>query len=178
MKLTWFGGTTMRIHIGGAMLVIDADEAPAGIDRAELVSGAELRLSFRAVADLDEVDPMQWGPRKAPALIDETAELPAVMTHRIGASVIVVDAVGEPPLLLATGEVERMGRWAWNAVVVTMGEPEALPAIAANVLDRLGPKLIAVAGSEAAVDQVIERIGALLDGTGLVSLEPGLALEV
>jgi hypothetical protein len=53
-----------------------------------------------------------------------------------------------------------------------------LPELAANVLEALAPKLIAVAGPEAAVDAVILRVASLLDGTGLMALEPGLALEV
>ena len=27
MKLTWFGGTTLRVYLGGAIIVVDADEA-------------------------------------------------------------------------------------------------------------------------------------------------------
>jgi hypothetical protein len=53
-----------------------------------------------------------------------------------------------------------------------------LPELTANLLQQLGPKLIAVAGPEAVMDQVIARVQNLLEGTGLVSLEPGLALEV
>jgi L-ascorbate metabolism protein UlaG (beta-lactamase superfamily) len=40
MKLTWFGGTTLRIHIGGQILVSDPAYAPAAVEEAELVSGA------------------------------------------------------------------------------------------------------------------------------------------
>lgn len=177
MKLTWFGGTTMRVHIGGAMLVIDAAGAPAGIDRAELVSGADRQLSFGDMAGLEAIDPARWVPRKAPALIDES-EMPAVAVYRAGETCILVDAVGEQPLLIVTGEIERMGRWAGNAVVVVAGASETLRELAANVLERLGPKLIAVAGPEEAVDEVILRVGQVLDGTGLMALEPGLALEV
>ena len=177
MKLTWFGGTTMRVHIGGAMLVIDAEGAPAGIDRTELVSGADRQMSFGDLAALEAVDPARWAPRKAAALIDES-EVPAVAVYRAGETAILVDAVGEQPLLIVTDEIERMGRWAGNAVVVVAGAPEALPELAANVLERLGPKLIAVAGPEDALDAVILRVKDLLDGAGLMALEPGLALEV
>jgi hypothetical protein len=175
MKLTWFGGATMRIHIGGKMLVIDAEGAPAGIDRTELLSGAEIVLSSADLVGVDVVEPAQWTPRKAAALIDETET--EVQVHRIG-SALVVDAVGEQPLLLVTGEVKRMGRWARNAVVVVLGAPEALPDRAANVLEQLGPKLIAVAGPEPAVEQVMLRVQNRLDGTGFMALEAGLALEV
>ncbi|MDB5536858.1 MAG: hypothetical protein JWQ65_1733 [Devosia sp.] len=177
MKLTWFGGTTMRVHIGGAMLVIDAAGAPAGIDRTELVSGADRQVSFADLDGLDAIDPARWAPRKVPALIDES-DLPAVAVYREGDTAILLDAVGEQPLLIVTGQIERMGRWAANGVVVVAGASEALPGLAANVLERLGPKLIAVAGPEAAVDAVILRVKDELHGTGLMALEPGLALEV
>jgi len=176
MKLTWFGGTTMRIHIGGKMLVIDAAGAPVGIDRTELVSGADVVLSLADLAGIEAGEPASWAPRKAGALIDE-AELPELQIFRLG-DALVVDAVGERPLLLVTGEIERMGRWAWNAVVVVLGAAEALPDTAAIALERLGPKLIAVAGPEAAVDQVMLRLQNRLDGTGFMALEAGLALEV
>ena len=176
MKLTWFGGTTMRIHIGGKMLVIDAEGAPVGIDRTELASGADIVLSLADLASIDVVEPTGWTPRKAGALIDE-AELPDLQIFRLGTS-LVVDALGERPLLLVTGEIEPMGRWAGNAVVAVMGAPEALPDIAANVLELLAPKLIAVAGPEAAVDQAMLRLQSRLDETGFMALEAGLALEV
>ncbi|MEO8685228.1 MAG: hypothetical protein ABI414_10360 [Devosia sp.] len=176
MKLTWFGGTTMRIHIGGKMLVIDAEGAPAGIDRTELVSGADIVLSLAYLAGIDAVEPASWAPRKAGALIDE-ADMPDLLIHRLG-SALVVDAVGEQPLLLVTGEIERMGRWTWNAVAVVLGAPEALPDRAANVLERLSPKLIALAGPDGAVEQVMLRLQNRLEGTGFMALEAGLALEV
>jgi hypothetical protein len=177
MKLTWFGGTTVRIHIGGAMLVLDADGAPGRIDRTELVSGADQLLSFGALEGLEAVDPKQWAPRKTTALMDD-AEGPPVRACRIGETAIVLDAIGERPLLIVTGPVERMGRWAGTAVVVTLGAPAALPGLVANVLEQLGPKLIAVAGPEEAMDRVIAQVKHALDGTGLVALEPALALEV
>jgi len=40
MKLTWFGGTTLRVYVGGEIVVIDAGGAADGIDHGELVAGA------------------------------------------------------------------------------------------------------------------------------------------
>ena len=176
MKLTWFGGTTMRVHIGGKMLVIDAEDAPAGIDQAELLSGADVQLRLDDSA-LGRVDGATWTPRRAGALIDETG-IPEVQVHAVGPAAVVVDAIGEQPLLLVSGEVERLGRWSGNAVAVVMGDPAGLPELAANVLERLGPKLIAIAAPEDAVDRAIVRVRDRLDGTGLVALEAGLAVEV
>ncbi len=64
MKLTWFGGTTMRLHIGGAMLVVDADGAPAQIDHTELLSGAD--RAFALDEDLPAVDPASSSPADLP----------------------------------------------------------------------------------------------------------------
>jgi hypothetical protein len=174
MKLTWFGGTTLRIHVGGRILVCDADGAPERIDRAELLSGAD--RAFALDDDLPVIDPQRWAPRKVAALIDETADLPEMLVHRAGENAVLIEAVGEPPLLLATGEIEAMGRWVREAVVVIAGRD--LPRTARSILDECGPRLIAVAGPESAMDAVIAEIGNRLDGTGLLSLEPGLALEV
>ncbi|MCS6762366.1 MAG: hypothetical protein MO846_10665 [Candidatus Devosia symbiotica] len=55
MKLIWFGGTMVRIHIGGVILVLD----PAGIDGAELVSGADIVVSDCGAALLP-VDTAVW----------------------------------------------------------------------------------------------------------------------
>lgn len=172
MKLTWFGGTTMRIHIGGRMLVVDAAGAPATIDQTELLSGAD--RVFGLTDDLPTIDPMRWQPRKVAALIDESEA--EVLVHRAGPHAVLVEAVGEPPLLIATGPVEEAGRWAREAVVLIAGRD--LPEIASGVINEIGPRLLAIAGSESGVDAVIATVRDRLDGTGLMALEPGLALEI
>ena len=177
MKLTWFGGTTIRIHIGGAILVLDPAGAPAGIDAAELVSGADLAIDGFG-PDLPAVDGGNWRPRKVPRLLDEGETLPAVEALSLGSGAILVDAIGEAPLLLVTGAVPPLGRWAESAIVVLFGDGIALGALGRAVLDDRGPRLLALAGDEAAVDLAIPALRDGLDGTGLVALEAGLALEV
>lgn len=174
MKLTWFGGTTLRVHIGGRILVTDPDGAPEGVEPRELVSGADAVVALGG--DLPTADPKAWMPRKAATLLADDGTLPDLIVSRLAPSGVIVDAVGEPPLLLVTGEAPAIGRWGRDAVVVVMGT--ALAATAAGVLDQMGPRLIAAAGAESDVDAVISAIGGRLDGTGLLSLEPGLALEV
>lgn len=174
MKLTWFGGTTLRLHIGGQMLVVDAEGAPDWIDRTELLSGAD--HAFALSDTLHEIDPQRFQPRKVGALIDAGDELPEVLVHRAGPDVVLIEAVGESPLLLVTGPVEGFGRWARDAVVVLSGRE--MQATARSVMDEIGPRLIAIAGADAAVEAVIEAIRDRLDGTGLMALEPGMALEV
>lgn len=177
MKLTWFGGKTIRIHIGGAILVVDPDGAPAGIDAAELVSGAD-RVIAGFGAGLPSADGAGWRTRPVPRLLDEGEELPAVETLSLGAGAVLVDAIGEAPLLLVNGAVPALGRWAETAVVVLFGDGPQLVTLGRTVLEERAPRLLALAGTEAAVDLVVPALRDVLDGTGLVALEAGLAVEV
>lgn len=175
MKLTWFGGTTIRIHIGGAILVVDAEGAPAGIDPVELVSGADIVIADFG-AGRPAIDPALWKRRKAPRLLDEGSERPKVEVWSAGPGLLLIDAIDEPPLLLAQS-VPALGRWADTAVVVLFGDGDRLIALGTAVLADT-PRLIALAGDEAAMDIAIPALAPQLDNTGLVSLEARLALEV
>lgn len=151
MKLTWFGGTTLRIHIGGEILVADP---PAG--GGEIVSGAD--RTFRLDDQLPEAG--NWRPRPARRLVDD--ERAGVLYYRLGEAVL-VDAAGEPPLIL--GLPPPLGRWGGEAVVVLFAAADPPPV-----------RLIALAFDDA--DAVLETMAPRLDGTGLVALEHGMALEV
>ena len=177
MKLTWFGGTTIRIHIGGAILVVDPEDAPGGIDAAELVSGADLVIGGFG-AELAGVDVASWKPRRPVRLLDEGESLLEVECRSLGAEAVVVDADGEAPLVLIAGEVPALGRWAESAVVVLFGDGAGLGEAGQALLEQRVPRLVALAGDEAAVDLAIPAVRDLLDGAGLVALEAGLALEV
>ena len=180
MKLTWFAGTTVRIHIGGQILVADADGAPGSIDRRELLSGAD--RSFSLVTDdtsLPNIDPAKWRPRTPAKFLDAPPADNTVRIQRIGAAAMLIDAIGEPPLVLIGGvEAPRFGRWADNAVVTLFGDGEAIVAIGTVLLEIARPKLIALAADEQAIDLAIEALREHLAGAALMSLEPGLALEV
>jgi hypothetical protein len=89
-----------------------------------------------------------------------------------------VEALGEPPLLLVSAQAPPLGRWAEGAVVVLFGPGERLAALGGAVLDDTPPRLLALAGSEAAIDLTIPALRDRLGETGLVSLEAGLALEI
>lgn len=178
MKLTWFGGTTFRIHIGGRILVTDPAAAPARIDPQELRSGADIELGLgAALAQVPQIDPARWQPRRPPSMLDDSGGVDEVLVHRVGDKAVLIDAVGEPPLLLAWGPVEPLGRWSREAVVVTCGEAGQARELAASVLDRLAPRLVAVAAAEQEVEAVFARLRDRLAGTALVALERGLALE-
>lgn len=177
MKLTWFGGTTIRIHIGGAILVVDPADAPAGIDLAELVSGADSVIAGFG-AGLPTVATAHWKPRRPSRLLDDAETLLPVEAWSAGAGAVLVNAVGEPPLLLVTGETPPLGRWADDAVIALFGDGATLLRLASAALDDTPPRLLALAGDEAAIDSTIPALRGRLDGTGLVSLEAGLALEI
>ena len=174
MKLTWFGGTTVRVHIGGVILVVKPDGAPANIDRAELLSGADRVING---GELPLADLTEWRPRKAGRLLDEVEE-PAVEAWSSGSGALLVEASGEAPLLLASETVPPLGRWAGGATVALFGAGEHLVTLGLALLAERPPRLLALAGDEPAIDYAVPRLRDHLAGTGLVALEVGMALEV
>jgi hypothetical protein len=178
VKLTWFAGTTMRIHVGGRILVTDANDAPDWVDRRELVGGADQALGLAAEDPaVATVDPEQWRRRRASRPIDEAPQEAAVA--RIAPGVLLVEVPGEPVLVLAAAAyLPPAGRWANDAVIVLFGAGEAIVAAATVLLDVAEPRLLALAADEEAVDVAVAELREHLDGTGLISLEPGMAVEV
>jgi hypothetical protein len=176
MKLTWFGGTTLRVYVGGDIVVIDPGHAPAGVSRSEVLAGADHVADFGdRVVPL--IDPATWRPKPAPRAIDASA--PPIEVVRIAEETLLIAAAGEPPLVvLGGGAAPRFGRWADGAVIVLTSAREALVAEATVLLDVARPRLIALAFEAETLDTVVAELGEHLQGTGLVSLEPGLALEV
>ena len=177
MKLTWFGGTKIRIHIGGAIVVVDPAGAPNGIDAAELVSGADTVIAGFGAA-LPTIETSSWRPRKPPRLLDEGDTPPPVEAWSAGVGALLMDAIGEPSLLLVSGQAPPLGRWAETAVVALFGPADRLVALGNAILGGTPPRLLALAGDEAAIDAAIAALRDRLDQTGLVSLEAGLALEI
>ena len=177
MKLTWFGGTTIRIHLGGLILVADAAMAPTWIDQAELVSGANrvFDLASKKVA-LPTIDLSTWkAPRVRP--LDAAAAEPTIVCG--SPSVVLVHMDGERPLLLVAGELPQLGgRWIDEAVVVLLGNGAAISRRGGTLLDEHPPKLIAIAAPEPDVDFAVHALAGRLDGAGLMALEPGLGVEV
>ncbi|MDP3314477.1 MAG: hypothetical protein Q8M47_00215 [Devosia sp.] len=171
MKLTWFAGSTIRIHIGGRILVADP-AGISGVDAGELVSGADATFFIDEAGEA--VDPALWQPRRAAAMIDSDA-VPEVLVHGIEGGALVA-AAGEPPLVLLKAPMGRAGRWARDAVVVVFGD--AADALAAQVLEDVGPYLIAIAAGDAVIERAIVGLRDKVGETLLVALEPGMALEV
>lgn len=177
MKLTWFGGTALRAYVGGEIIVIDPDTAPEGVDRGELLAGAD-RVLRLADNEAPIIDADRWRPAVARPL----EPIPPVQVLSIAPDTLLVAAAGEPPLLIAdVGALPHLGRWVDGAVFVLFGERGVRLAASIVELDIASPKLVALAASESAVDELFEKLVERHDYPGLPnlsSLEPGLALEV
>lgn len=173
MKLTWFGNDTFRIHAAGAIVVVEGETPPPGVERAELVSGADTVVGFGGGTAVGNVD---WKPRAPLRMLDVDEQMRKPEVIGLGSGVLVIDSDGEAPLVLAHGDIVATGRWVGQAVVVLIGE--GLAERGGALLERQGPRLMALAGSDAEVDTAFIALRDHLDGTGLVALERGLAVEV
>ncbi|GHA12446.1 hypothetical protein GCM10007989_03620 [Devosia pacifica] len=176
MKLTWFGGTTLRLHIGGEVIVTDADGAEHGIERTELLGAADRELPLKAPRSLAVANLKNWRPaRRGSALEDDTA--PDVQLFDAGGAIL-IDAPGEKTLLIVTGDVEAPGRWILDAVVVLFGDGEALMRRGRGLLGTLPPKVLVLAGEAGDVEAAFADLRELLEDTALLAMEKGLALEI
>jgi hypothetical protein len=176
MKLTWFGGTTIRIHVGGCILVADASLAPPGIDPAELVSGADRAFGLAISSDSPAmVDLKTWVP---PRIRPLDAGAPEATILGASPGVILVHANGERPLLLVAGELPALGRWARDAVLVLFGSSDQLAGRGQDALRQEAPFLLALAAAESELDAAVSALRPHLDATALAALEPGLGLEI
>lgn len=176
MKLTWFGNSTFRIHIGGQIVIIDADNAPDGVDSRELTSGADLPIPDFG-RGLSPIEPSIWTPRKPVRLLDALDGPEGhVDAHSAGEGCIVVDAPDEAPLmLLLDRDAPPFGRWTEQAVVVLLGTH--LRERTERLQDAARPKLVALAGEGREIDATFEYLVGQRSGISLIALEPALAVE-
>lgn len=174
MKLTWFGNTAFRFHIGGQIVVVDVETAPPAVDRTELRSGADVEIVL--AEEREHLDGNTWRPRLPERLLDAGETTRPAQTFSLGKGSLLVDADEDVPLILLTGDVPSLGRWAEKAVVLLAGPAVSKRALA--VLDARPPRLLALAAGDAELDAAFAVLRDRLDGTGVVALEPGLAVEV
>lgn len=172
MRITWFGGSTFRLYLGGNIVVVDPDAAPAGIDRAELAAAAD-----RTIAASGEGLPVldtEWKPRRRRREIDEPESRPPLRIFRLEGGGVLLDAAEKSPLVLGNGET-AWGSFAENSVVVLHGPGENIPEAALRLLAAARPRLIALAGIPS--DAAFSAIAAAIRDTPFQVLETGLALE-
>jgi len=173
MKLTWFGKGSFRVHAGGRIVVVDPG-APDGVNRAELVSGADLVVE--PDTPLPQADGRRWTARPAGRLLDAEEEAGPARVFSLGAGALLLETDGERPLLVLNGPVPELGRWVERAVVVIAGD--GLAARAAALVAERGPRLLALAGADGEIEAAFAALRDGLEGTGLVALERGMAVEV
>lgn len=178
MKLTWFGGTTLRVYIGGEIVVVDADLAPSGVARQELTSGADRLVALGEPSQ--RIDPERWAVPRASRAMDAARPLDVLS---IGANTCLLSGEGDPPLLvLNVTELPRLGHWVDGAVIVVFGEKGADLAEDIMALDLAKPRHLLLAAGEDTVERLLDRLDAIDDtfwgNMGFSSLEPGLAVEV
>ena len=173
MKLTWFGRATFRIQVGGQIVVVDANASPDGIASNELTSGSDRQVLLDEALPL--ADGMAWKRRPAERLLDAGDRQRPVVIWSVGPQALLLDGDDERPLLLLASDVPQLGRWAQDAVVVLVGAN--LCQAAQQVLDMVSPKLLALAVDGGEVETTFAALKPRLDGTGLIALEPGLAVE-
>lgn len=177
MKLTWFGGSTFRIHIGGQVIVTDAAGAEGSVDVAELRSGADREIALAELGGLPAIDGEGWRPPRASSVLQVDDASPGVTLGRLAGQGLLVHAAGEPPLLLTGGPIGAVGRWSRDAVVVAYGPAGRTRGMATDLLDALAPKLLLLAAPAPALDGLFASLRERLEGTALVALEAGMALE-
>jgi len=178
MKLTWFGGTTLRVYIGGEIIVVDAERAPKGVNPLELTSGANRVVQL---GDSNpRVDPQTWKPPRAVRAMDEARP---VDVFSIGPETCLISGESDPPVLICSAlELPRLGHWVDGSVMVLFGQRGAAVAEAVMALDLAKPRHLVLAADEETVDGLVDRLDAIDDRLwaelSFSSLEPGLALEV
>ena len=173
MKLTWFAQSCFRLHVGGAVIVVDPHGAPQGIDSEELVSGADEIVTL-GDAGLAAFDMYGWAPRKPKSFIDSEAEAPLTL-YRFGQKGLFVDPPGDDPVILTDGGGD-WGRFADGAVIVLFGPAAALPDRLSRIVQAARPKLVAIATGD--LDEtVFSALATSAAGTNVQVLEPALALE-
>ncbi|MBD8064684.1 hypothetical protein IC608_04250 [Devosia sp. PTR5] len=173
MKLTWFGGSCFRVYAGGQIVVVDAEAAPTGVDPIELAGGADLVVAMGAGLPAEAGT---WRPRAPQRLLDAEDGPRRAEVWELGPGSVVIDTDGDAPLLLLGEPLAAFGKWIDKAVVVCFGSAAAT--LAAGLIAHRSPRLIALAAPNEAIDAAFAELSDSLDGTGLIALEAGLAVEV
>ncbi|WP_417581874.1 hypothetical protein [Pelagibacterium sp.] len=178
MKITWFADMTFRIQIAGRTIVTHAEEVPQGIDRSELIAGAQTVVSTPS-SDLAQFDFLKWRPRRRTRLIDREAGEEGLDLFGFGARGLLVYSVDEGVLVLDEASAgAQWDRFADNGVVVLAGSGTRCAAQGAALLHIARPRLIALAVNDSEIDIAFDALAAGLGQASLIVLEPNLAVEV
>jgi len=175
MKITWFGGATFRLYIGGKIIVTDADRAPAGVSSHEIAAAADHRIDLSdGRIDYPYLEPETWR-RPRHSLLEEPDE--EILTlYTLSGEGIFIDEPSEGPLIVTPAGETAWGRFADNAVVVLFGTGDALTAGATALFTAARPRvlLLALAAGEPPEPRAL---AAIAGHCAVQLLEPGLAVE-
>lgn len=176
MKITWFGGGTFRLYVGGRIVVTDPRDAPAGVEAAELTAAADEVVALAGGASgLPQLDPDAFPARRRLRPLDEPDAAEARL-FALGGVGLAIDDPGEAPLILAPGGVPAWGPFADEAVVVLFGDAAAVADGAGTLLSTARPRLVALA-AEGMSDARFAALAATAGRTPMQVLEAGLAVE-
>jgi hypothetical protein len=175
VKVTWFGGRTLRVHAGGEIALVRDAVDPADFDIRELLSGADQVWQIDAAQTTDFAG---WRPRRAATVLELEASMPQGLRYFGDAGCGLLDAPGEAPLLLVWGTPPSVGRWLGDSVVVLFGDSASVARHGAALIETRPPKLILLAVDDAEVDGAFTLLAPLCAETGLMVLEPAMGLEV
>lgn len=177
MKITWFGGTTFRIYVGGRIFVTDAGKAPGTANMHEVAAAADYRIDLGGEKPaFPLLDAENWRRRKPLRLVDAPAE-EVFDLYTLSGEAIFIDEPEEGPVVLAPARDTAWGRFADDAVLILHGDAEALAEGVRSVTAIARPRLIAIAAPEMD-DAQVQAIAGLCGGCAIQVLERGLPLEV
>lgn len=176
MRITWFGGSTFRLYVGGKIFVTDAERAPDGVDPHEVGAAADHKIDLSdGIVEFPYLDVENWRPKKPVRVIDEPAEqILALFT--IEGEALFIDEPQEGPVIVAPGGHTAWGRFADNAVVLLYGAPSAVLEGAQSLLIAARPKLITIA-AEGFSDTQFAILAEVCGECAVQVLEPGFAVE-
>lgn len=176
MKITWFGGSTLRLYIGGKIIVTDADKAPDTLDAHEVSAAADQMMALGAgLRALKSLDVDHWKSKKPVRLIDQP-EGQELDFYAIANEALFIDEREEGPVIVAPADFAGWGRFADQAIVVLYGDANAIVSSAQSLLTTARPRLLAL-GCEAISDQAFAILAADCRDCALQVLEKGFAVE-
>lgn len=176
MKITWFGGTTFRLYLGGKIFVTDGHLVPKDISRHEVEAAADHLIDLSdGVQDLAYLDPESWTRKKPVRLIDAPEEEIAAL-YTLSGEGLFIDEPAEGPVILAPGGETAWGHFADGAVAILFGTAQNVLAGAEALLIAARPRLIALAAEGLSTDG-FRGLSVRAGGCAVLILEPRLAVE-
>lgn len=174
MRITWFGASTFRIYLGGRIVVVDPEAAPADVDRHELVAAADHVVALGR-GDLPALDPAAWRHRRPRRAIDMPAQDIFDLRALPGGGLF-IDEPEEGPLIATPAGATTWERFADDAAVTVFGEAAVAAADIRALMAMARPRLVAIAATDVSGDQ-FRALADIGGGSTLLVLEPGLAVE-